>query len=234
MKGTCPMKELIHDMPECLRPYEKAYGQGAETLDDAELLAVILRSGTRGKSSVSLAGDVLKKAGGTLSGLYDLSVKELKEIGGIGDVKALELKCIAELSKRIARSKAAFRPDFSDAAYIAAAYMEDMRHRDQEVLKLLLLDVRFRLIGEQDISKGSVSESMVPVREILITAIKAGAVNMVLIHNHPSGDPTPSGADIAATETVMNAGRLTGILLADHIIIGDGVYVSLREKGFIA
>lgn len=227
------MKDLIHDLPAPLRPYEKALESGPEALKDDELLAVILRSGTQGKSSVRLAADVLKKAGGTLAGLYALSLPELKEIDGIGNVKALELLCLAELSKRIARSRTEKRPDCSDASRVALRYMESMRHRPQEVLMLLVLDVRYRLLYETEISKGSVSESMVPVREIFVTALQHRAVNIILIHNHPSGDPSPSGADIVSTEKVSAAGRLIGIALTDHIIIGDGSYVSLREKGFI-
>lgn len=227
------MGEIIRELPEHLRPYEKAYKSGPEVLDDAELLAVILKTGTGGLSSVSMCRNLLRDAGGTLAGLRAMPLQELMKKKGIGKVKALQIRCLCELAVRFSRSELPMLPDFSCGEYVAAYYMEEMRTLRQEVVRALYLDTKNRLIREAEVSRGSVSASMLPVREILAEGFRCDAVNLILIHNHPSGDPTPSQADVEGTLSVMKAGEVVGIRLLDHVIIGDHRYVCLRERGCI-
>ena len=223
----------IKEMPEDARPFEKCMVYGPEALDNAELLALVLRTGSTRENSVETARRVIELAGGTVGGLALLSMKELKLIPGIGDVKASEIRAVSVLAGRIAKSERMTRPDFASADWIAGCYMEEMRQERTEVLKALYLDGRMKLIRESLLSKGSANRSMVPVREIFVEALKCDAVFLILIHNHPSGDPTPSKEDFQVTERVKNAGELVGITLVDHIVFGDGRYVSLRERGVI-
>ncbi len=213
-----------------MRPYEKCLRTGAESLSDEELLAVILRTGTKGKTSVELAKSVLESAGGTLSSLRTMSERELMRIHGIGRVKAIELRCLFQLCGRIARSDFLQGPDFSDPKRIADFYMEEMRMLDREEVRVLFLNTKSRLIREETVSRGTVNSSLFPVREILIRALKNEAVYMILLHNHPSGDPAPSAPDITVTRDIACAGRLIGVQLLDHIVLGDHRYVSMRER----
>lgn len=222
------MKEL----PQEVRPYERCLKYGAGCLNDAELLAVILRTGCIGEPSTVLAARILKEKGG-LSGLFRASVEELQKIKGIGKVKSVQIQCIAECSKRMAASVREKTVDMGEPSSVAGYYMEAMRHKDQEVLKLIMLDTKNRLIRDKDISKGTVNASLVSPREIFIEALRSGAVCIILMHNHPSGDPTPSLDDLAVTKRVAQAGSMLGITLVDHIVIGDRSYVSLKERGMI-
>ena len=153
------------------------------------------------------------------------------KIRGIGRVKAVQILCLAELAKRMAKETAAEGMDFSSPEKIARYYMEDMRHRNREVLKLLLLNTRSRLISECNVSVGTVDMALVSPRELFVEALRTGASSMILLHNHPSGDPEPSGEDIRITRRVYEAGMLIGIELLDHIIIGDQCFVSLKDRG---
>ena len=165
-----------------------------------------------------------------LLGLLHCSVSDLKKIHGIGTVKAVQLKCIGELSKRIASTAARISLDFNSPDSIAAYYMEDMRYYRQEHLKLLMLNTRSRLIGESEISRGTVNMSVISPRELFIEALQKNAVYIILLHNHPSGDPMPSREDILVTQRIREGGSLLGIELLDHLIIGDNCYVSLAEQ----
>ncbi len=214
------------------RPYEKCIKYGPSVLNDAELLAVVIRSGTPGKSAVELAEDVLKdkKGQGGLLRLLHLGIADLMEIPGIGEVKAIQLKCIAELSRRISSTMAGTRLDFGNPESVAEYYMETLRHKEQEELILVMLDTRFHFIGDAGIFTGTVNASLVSTRELFLAAIRMRAVHIILLHNHPSGDPTPSEEDIAVTKKVAEAGNLLDIHLSDHIVIGDRCYVSFRES----
>lgn len=231
------MKYTIKDLPESERPYEKCIREGEEALSDSELLSVILRCGTRGKSSVSLANDILKHMQESsypgLPGILHSSLADLEKIHGIGKVKAVQLKCIGELSKRIAAAAARPALSFHHPDSIAAYYMEQLRHQEQEILICMMLDNRNHLLAERLISKGTVNATLVTPREIFTEAIRCHAVSLILVHNHPGGDPGPSLCDIEATERVSEAGELLGIPLLDHIIIGDRRYVSFREEGMM-
>lgn len=226
-------KNTIKDIPAQDRPYEKCLAFGAERLTDAELLAVILRTGRRGSSSLELSYEVLhlphtEKQG--LAGLYHLSVQELMSIPGVGKVKAIQLKCIGELSRRMSRQKARSRLSFNMPGTIADYYMEELRHEEQEVLLCMMLDTKNHLLGEKRMFLGTVNTSLVSPRELFLEALRFQAVNIILVHNHPSGDPTPSRADVEITQRVQQGGELLGIHLLDHIIIGEHTYVSFREK----
>ena len=215
-----------------LLPYEKFRILGPEALTDAELLAIAIRTGTPGKSPVELALEILESECTTkhdLRALMHLSIKELMEIPGIGEVKAIRLKSIAEISRRIARQGREERLDFSTPGKIASYFMEDMRHLEQEKALLLSLDAKGGLLGETFLSVGTIRNVLISPREVFLEAIRLQAVCIVLLHNHPSGDPTPSPEDRRLTRRLYEAGQLMEIPLADHIIIGELVYFSFRE-----
>ena len=225
----------ILSLPPEERPYEKCLEQGCQALSDAELLAVIIRTGAGGDTSVDLARRVLDLGGrqGNLAGLCGLSVQELTSVKGIGRVKAIQIQCIAELSRRMAKSRARDGLCFHDPASIADFYMEDLRHEEREQCRVMMLNTRSMLLAEKQLSVGTVNASLISAREIFLEALKCQAVYIILIHNHPSGDPHPSREDILLTKRVWEAGELIGISLLDHIIIGDRSYVSLREENLM-
>ncbi|MBR1389882.1 MAG: DNA repair protein RadC [Lachnospiraceae bacterium] len=227
------MNHTTKELPVSERPYEKCMEQGPERLSDAELLAVLLRTGTPGNNVVRLATAVLQKGGGNLLALYQLSMDELMQIPGIGQVKAIQLKCMAELSKRIARTGRRDAVVLSDARSIAAYYMEQLRHEQQENLILCMFDAKCRLIRERVLTIGTVNASLISPREIFIQALEQHAVHVILVHNHPSGNPTPSKQDVSVTEQVRACGMMIGIELLDHIIIGDKRYFSFKEQEMI-
>lgn len=213
------------------RPYEKFISKGARALTDSELLAIIIRTGTYDKTSVELAETVLKMSGDNgILDIVNVSVDELKRISGIGEVKAVQIKCVAELSRRIAKSKVSLNDEFISPDIIAQYYMEDMRHYKTEHFMMVMLNTKHRYIGDYEITKGTVNSSVASPREVFITALKHEAVYIVLIHNHPSGDPQPSHEDLAVTKVMKHAGRIIGIEVIDHIIIGDNKYMSLKRE----
>ena len=215
-----------------MRPYERFKKFGVESLSDSELLSIIIRTGTYGESAEKLANRlVYENKYGSLLGIFHLTANELKEIKGIGEIKAMQIMCIAELSKRISKSKAEIRLNFSNPKSIAKLYMEELRHKETEQVVLLLLDTKLSLIREIFLTKGTVNYSVLSSREVFLTALKFNAVNFVLLHNHPSGDPTPSIQDINITKKIGYVGDLLGITLIDHIIIGDNSFYSMKDKG---
>lgn len=231
MKTGTTMKEL----PQEDRPYEKCLAGGPEQLSDAELLAVILRCGVQGRTSLQLAGDILQlcRFEEGLTGIHHLSLHQLQELKGVGLVKAAQIKCIGELSKRLARSQARRELDFRDPATIADYYMEHLRHEEQENVLCMMLDTKNHFLGDPCISKGTVNTSLISPRELFLEALAYHAVHLILVHNHPSGDPTPSVDDIQITERIARAGNLLGITLLDHIVIGNHAYVSMLEAGML-
>lgn len=231
MKSTNTIKEMYLEE----RPYEKCEQFGAGNLTDVELLAVLLRTGTRGENSIQLAEKILHPvfAQDGILNIHQWSMEQLMRLKGIGKVKAIQILCLSELAKRLAKASAYTGLNFSTPASIAQYYMEDMRHLKQEIIKLLLLNTKTRLIGESNISKGTINASIVSPRELFVEALQKNAVSIILLHNHPSGDPTPSKEDILITRRVRDAGELIGIDLLDHIVIGNNCFTSLREKGFI-
>lgn len=213
-------------------PYEKFMRFGAENLTERELLAIILRTGTKDSSALELAGKVLELAKYPregLLGLYDVTLEELMGIKGIGMVKAIKLKSLTELSMRISRASASIGLCFTNPDKVAAYFMEKLRHRNTESVILVCLDSKGQLLQEKELSHGSVNMSLISPREIFLEALQCRAVNIILVHNHPSGDPTPSKSDIKLTENVRELGEKMDIVLLDHIIIGDNRYTSFRN-----
>lgn len=221
------------DLPITEQPFEKLKRSGALSLTDGELLALILRKGTREQNCVLLSQEVLRMAGGNLSSLCGLTEAELCNVSGIGPVKAAQIIGICELARRIAKTKRSYDEPLDSAEKIASRYMEDMRHLKEERVFLLLLDSKFRLIKEVVIGIGSVNQSILRPREIFVQALKNEAVHIILLHNHPSGDPTPSRPDIIVTKKVLEVAAIVGIPLEDHIVIGDCCYTSLREENLV-
>lgn len=218
-------------------PYERFLRFGPENLTEAELLAIIIRTGTKEKSAVQLAEQVLglaKYPKEGLLGLHDVSLEELESIKGIGQVKAVKLKCIAELSVRISAATARAGAMFTNSGQVAAYFMEKLRHRDTECVFLASLDAKGQLIREKKLSEGSVRTALISPREIFLEALDAKAVNILLVHNHPSGDPSPSRSDMEITAAVRELGEKMDIPLLDHIVIGDNRYVSFREASWFA
>ena len=225
------MKATMKDLYEGERPYEKCLSHGAETLSDTELLAVMMRTGTVGETACELAGRILSLPGYQgLSGFGRIPLERLLKLKGVGKVKAVQLKCAAELASRMAKASAGERLCFGRPETIADYFMEELRYEEQEQLIVLFLDTRNRLIKEKLMFKGTVNASLVSPREIFLEALEVHAVYVVLVHNHPSGDPTPSQEDIKMTERVYQSGELLGIRLVDHVIIGDCRYYSIREE----
>ncbi|MDF2906648.1 MAG: hypothetical protein K0R34_1969 [Herbinix sp.] len=232
------MKEnylTVKELPVSERPYEKCERYGATVLSDAELLAVIIRTGTKQQRAIDLAVNILNysTAYPGLKGLNYFTMKELMKIKGIGRVKAIELLCVTELTRRMAKETLRDSIRLTTPQSVADYYMQDMRHLTREQVLLLMLDSKNKLMKDMVISEGTVNTSIMPTREIFVHAVKEGAVNIILLHNHPSGDPTPSAEDIRVTKKLTEAGNLIGISLMDHIIIGDNRYISLKEQGLI-
>lgn len=219
-------------------PYEKFEQLGPSSLTDSELLAIIIRTGTKSMTAVELGRKIIQlgndcgQGKGILS-LEHLTLQELMAIKGIGKVKAIRLKCVAELSKRISKQSFAATISFQSPATIAGYYMEQLRHLEEEQIILIMTDNKNNLLNDMVISKGTVNMSIISPREIFLSAIKNRAVYILLVHNHPSGDPTPSKADIELTGRIYNAGKLLNIPLVDHVIIGDNTYNSLKELGYL-
>lgn len=225
-EGQATIKEL----PAEERPRERLIRHGAAVLSNAELLAILLRTGTRNESAISMAYRILKQEQG-LRYLVDCDVEQLACINGIGQAKAAQIKAAIELGKRLS----AFEPGVDKAIkcpqHVADLLMEDMRYLKKEHMKLVLLNIKCNLISVEEVSIGSLNASIVHPREVFNPAIRKSSASIIMVHNHPSGDPTPSSEDTAITSRICEAGKLIGIELVDHIIIGDGRYISMKEKG---
>ena len=226
-------KRNMKELPIEQRPYEKCMAKGASALSDNELLAAILRSGSREETSLELASKLLQytQEGGLL-GLWEMSAADLLSIHGIGKVKAVQMQCVLELSRRIAAASAKKKLAMNNPQTIADYYMEILRHEQQEMFYAIMLDGSNHFIKDCLISKGTVNASLASPREVFIEALKCQAVYVILLHNHPSGDPTPSREDIQTTRQFCQAGALLDMPLIDHIIIGEHRYYSLRSHGY--
>ncbi len=219
-------------LPENQRPYDKCILYGAEQLTDRELLAAILQTGSAGLNSLETADLILNscKDRGGLGGLYRLTYRELTAMPGIGAAKAARLLCIGELSRRMASAQGVRQRRFRTPGEVADFYMERLRQQEKECVWCLMLDTKNSFLGERMISMGTVNASLLSPREIFFAALSLRAVSIALVHNHPSGDPTPSREDLAVTRKIRQAGEILGITLLDHIVIGDGCYVSIAEQ----
>lgn len=223
----------VKELPESEKPYEKCLRYGAECLSDAELLAVIIRTGTAGSKSIEVAQEILNRKDRSILNLYLLSLQELKEIPGIGTVKAIQLKCLAEITKRMTRATRVREVSLSSASSVASYYMEELRHEDREKLVLCMFDSKCVLLRDEVVSIGTVNASLVSPREVFQRALMNQAVYIILLHNHPSGIPLPSAQDKLVTRRIQECGELLGIHLSDHIIIGDNQYFSFKEENLL-
>lgn len=222
----------IKDYPQEQRPRERMEIAGAEGLSDRELLAIILASGNRERNVLELAEEILNRYGG-LYGLVGLSMQELMENRGIGQAKATTVLAVLEIGRRISGHHMDYRPLIGSSKEAAQLLMEKMRYLDREHFKALLLNTKNAVLGIEDISIGTLNSSMVHPREVFKNAIKKNAYSVLLGHNHPSGDCTPSEEDIEITKRLVEAGKIIGIQVLDHIIIGDKIYYSFKENGLL-
>ena len=225
----------IKDMPEQERPQEKLLYGGVSKLSNSELLALVIRTGTGNKSAIQLAEDVISYSCSEIGDLGRADVRELTEIDGIGVSKACSIVASMELAKRMIASPASTKKQrVRDGNDVAELLADEMMYEKREMLIALLLNVKGEIESKVVISIGELAGTSVHPREVLSPAIRKGAAAVIIAHNHPSGDPTPSEDDIVATRRIDEAARIIGIKLMDHVIIGDGRYVSLRAEGVIA
>lgn len=223
---------LIKDLPEEERPRERMIQVGKEQLSNAELIAILLRTGRTGESAMQLAQRLLHSTGG-LKGLTQTEIQELVKIPGIGTAKAIQVLAGVELGRRISRALPEERPAIRQPSDAAQLVMDELRYLQQEHFICLFLNTKFQVVDKQCIFKGSLNASVVHPREVFKAAIHRSSAGIICVHNHPSGDPTPSREDLEVTERLVEAGHLLGIELVDHLIIGDQTYYSMKEKGLI-
>ena len=222
----------IKEMPEEERPREKMEKYGAEVLGNSELIAILLGHGFTKVSAIDLANHLLKQQGG-LAKVAQLSFSQLKKVKGIGTAKAAQLSAAFELAKRLSASTGETPPSLKTPDQVARLLMAKYSPKKKEHFGVLILDTKNRLKKELVVFVGSLASSPVHPREIFHEAVAESAASLILFHNHPSGDPTPSPHDITLTNRLKEAGELMGIEVLDHLIIGHNRYVSLKEKGLI-
>lgn len=223
----------IKKMPESERPQEKMLYAGAGGLSNAELLALIIRTGTGNKSAVRLADDVISYANENIGGLGMAEVKELTEIEGIGEAKACSIVAALELSKRlISDRQGAVKVRIRDSQQVADMLMEEMMCEKREFFMTLNLNTKLQVESKSLISIGNIDSAPVHPREVFGPAIRRGAAAVVVAHNHPSGDPTPSRQDIDVTKRLLRASEILGIKLIDHVIVGNGCFTSMKAEGY--
>ena len=220
---------MIRDLPPDLRPRERLAYAGPGALSTAELLAIILRVGNRGESAVRMAERLLIRFGG-VAGLARSGYDELCQEHGIGQAKATQIKAALELGKRLAAASPQEQPQVRSPADVANLVMLDMGLLEQEQLRVVLLDTKNSVIRLVTVYTGSLNTAVVRVGEIFREAIRANCAALIIVHNHPSGDPTPSPEDVRVTEMIVEAGRLLDIAVLDHLVIGRNRFVSLKER----
>jgi DNA repair protein RadC len=226
-------KLTMKDLPYDERPREKLIHSGEQNLSDAELLAIVLGSGTKRESAVQMAQRILKEAG-NLKMLSSMSVSELiKQFHGVGPARAAQLKAALELSRRYSKELRETKPRFSNSGTVYLHFHESFLGKQQEELWIAVLDMKNNLVLKQEISKGTLNGSPVHPREVFGGAIRNSGAAIMLLHNHPSGDPAPSPEDRKVTTQMMEAGKILGIPLLDHIIIGNEKYFSFKDQGLI-
>ncbi|TCO79987.1 DNA replication and repair protein RadC [Marinisporobacter balticus] len=223
----------IKEMAESERPREKLIKFGVSVLSNAELLAILIRTGTKETSAIELAQKILSISHSGLRYLADCTIEELSEIKGIAKVKACQIVAAIELGKRLAMSNSKAKLNIRSSRDVANVFMEEMRYYKKEYFKSILLNTKNEIIITENISIGSLNSSLVHPREVFVSAIRKSASSIILIHNHPSGNPDPSNEDIKITKRLIEAGKIIGIEILDHIIIGDGNYLSLKEISII-
>ena len=225
------MKIKMKELPISERPYEKLKTYGAEKLTNSELLAILIKSGTKDYTAIDLANNVLKlsdnKEKEDLSFLQDISISELMNIKGIGEVKAIQILAVCELVKRINKPINKENIKIKDAKDVARLLMNELRYEKREIVKLILLNNKNVILKIKDVSYGGTNFAMIEPKEVLVEAIKLQAPKIILVHNHPSGDVIPSQSDFVMTDRMYEASEILGIQLLDHVIIGDNKFESI-------
>ena len=224
---------LLRELPEEERPREKLLCRGASALSNSELLAILLRTGTRDVPVTELAHRVLALRPEGLAFLADCTPEELAVLPGMGPAKACQIAAALELGRRMATAPRTKRVQVQSPETIAALFSEEMRYLKQEVFRVILLNNRHEILAIREVSAGDLSSSIAHPREVFRDAVRRSAAFLVAAHNHPSGDPQPSKNDLKITRRLAETGAILGIPLLDHIIIGDGEYVSLRDEGYL-
>lgn len=221
----------LKELPNSERPYEKMQMYGAKFLSNSELLAIIIKTGTQEETAVELAQKVLTmqntKEEENLRFLQEISIEEFMQIKGIGKVKAIQLKAMCELAKRMARPIHDLNCTITFPEDIAKLMMEELRYEKREVVKVILLNTKNIVQKIIEVGVGSTSLAVIEPKDVLVDAVKMGIPKIILVHNHPSGDPTPSKADMELTQKMEKASQLLGIQLLDHVVIGDGKFTSI-------
>ena len=220
----------IKEIPQSERPYEKLEMYGAQALSNAELLAIIIKNGTKEESSGMLAQKILsmqKRTQDSLRFLQDISIKEFMSIKGIGKIKAIQLLAVCELTKRISRPIKNFNVQIKSPQDVADLLINELKYEKREIVKVLMLNAKNNILKIQDIALGGTSFAVFEIKDVLKEAIKIGAPKIILVHNHPSGDPTPSHDDIELTQKLEQVSKMLEIELLDHVVIGDGKYKSI-------
>ncbi len=219
----------ITDLASSERPRERLAKLGPQALSNAELLAILLGVGVPGENAVQVGRRLLQNFGG-LSGLHRASYDEVCDQHGLGKAKAAQLKAAIELGRRMTLESPEERPTINSPGDAAALVQYEMSALEQEHLRVMLLDTRNRVIDIVEIYQGSLNSSQVRVGELFRAAVRRNAAALIIVHNHPSGDPTPSPDDLAVTRAVIEAGTLLSVQVLDHIVIGSGRWVSLKER----
>lgn len=222
--------DLIRELPQSERPREKLMFYGAAALSSGELLAILIGKGTRDISALSLAQRILALEPEGIAYLPEITTEELCRIPGMGTAKSCQIVAAIELGKRVATSPRNKSINLETPQTVADLFMEEMRYLKKEIFRILLLDTKNRIIAREDISIGNLNSSIVHPREVFHNAIKKSASSILLVHNHPSGNPEPSQNDRDITVRLVKAGELLGITVLDHLVIGDGAFVSLKER----
>ncbi len=221
----------IKDLPEMEKPYEKLENYGASKLSDAELLAVVLKSGTKNKTSVELAQEILlldsEEKG--LNFLKDIPTDELQKIKGLGRVKVIQLKAVVELATRISTPRKIIKRIITSPEEVANILMADMKDETQEIMKVLVLNTKNEIIRIATVGIGTANVNLIEVRDVFKEPIRSNATKIILAHNHPSGDPSPSNSDITFSVKMREFGAVMGIEVLDHVIIGNGKFSSLKR-----
>lgn len=219
----------IKELPSSEQPRERLRDYGPQALSDAELLAILLRVGVMGMNVVQLAQKLLIEHGGWV-GLQRLTFEEMIKIHGLGEAKAAQVKAALEIGRRLLLAQPEQRPQITSPADVANLLMIEMSHLEQEHLRVVLLNTKNHVLKIEGVYVGTINSSAVRVGEVFKVALRANAAAIIIVHNHPSGDPTPSAEDVAVTRQLVQAGNLLDITVLDHLIIGQGRWVSLRER----
>ncbi len=222
----------ITQWPETERPRERLLTHGPPTLSNAQLLAILLRVGRQGSSAVQVAMDVLDRFGG-VGGLAQCGIEELCAVPGVGEAKAAQLKAALELGKRALASPLTKGTKITSSRDLFSHYHPTLRDLRHELFKVVLLDAKHAILRDATVSEGSLTLSIVHPREVFTLAVRESAAAVIFLHNHPSGDPTPSQEDRVLTARLVSAGEVLGIRVLDHLVIGDGRYISFADQGWL-